>query len=180
MQAPAAHGSKRSRAAVSSTPGSFTRRQSSASSQSRRIKPLKSLLRRTSRGGDDDDVSPFDTSPATRKAEDDVEVLDLSEATEVSKELLQPKVDNRVKLSKFNCVICMDDVSNLTVTHCGHLFCSECLHSALHIDSNKKSCPVCRQKVEIKNKTKKTDARSYYHLELKLMTAKRKEKRPAA
>ena len=31
----------------------------------------------------------------------------------------ETKPDNSIKLSSFQCVICMDDVTNLTVTHCG-------------------------------------------------------------
>lgn len=58
----------------------------------------------------------------------------------------------------------------------GHLFCSECLHSALHIDSSKKCCPVCRSKVDIRTTGK--NLKSYYHLELKVMTATRKGKQP--
>jgi hypothetical protein len=30
-----------------------------------------------------------------------------------------PKEDNSIKLGKFQCVICMDDCTDLTVTHCG-------------------------------------------------------------
>ncbi|KAI1426967.1 hypothetical protein F5Y12DRAFT_783548 [Xylaria sp. FL1777] len=106
------------------------------------------------------------------------DTIDLSNATEVPAELMAPKVDNRVKIGKFQCVICMDDTTALTVTHCGHLFCSECLHSSLHIDSMKRTCPVCRTKVDLKG-VKKT-AKSYYHLELKLMTANKQGKRPAS
>jgi hypothetical protein len=32
---------------------------------------------------------------------------------------MAPKVDSRVKIGKFQCVICMDDTAALTVTHCG-------------------------------------------------------------
>lgn len=125
-------------------------------------------------------------------------MLDLTSSTEVPAELLQPKVDNRTKLSKFQCSICMDDVAGLTVTHCGeftfisvlvrshlltpvpgHLFCSECLHSALHIDHMKKTCPICRQKVDVRPRPgQKQGKNTYFHLELKLMTANRKGKRP--
>ncbi|KAI0429647.1 hypothetical protein F5Y09DRAFT_309685 [Xylaria sp. FL1042] len=111
------------------------------------------------------------------KGHDGSETIDLSNATEVPAEFMAPKVDNRVKIGKFQCVICMDDTTALTVTHCGHLFCSECLHSSLHIDSMKRTCPVCRTKVDLKG-PKKT-AKSYYHLELKIMTATKKGKRPA-
>lgn len=49
-----------------------------------------------------------------------VEVFDLTKAEEeVPKELFQPVKDSSIKLSAFECVICMDAASNLTVTCCG-------------------------------------------------------------
>ncbi|KAI0140666.1 hypothetical protein BJ166DRAFT_108263 [Pestalotiopsis sp. NC0098] len=162
---------KRSRAAAStgSTAGTTQRRASTAS---RQIKPLKRSAPKT----DFDDDSLFGgSSPAPL----DDDVLDLTGTDELPPELMKPKVDNRTKLSKFNCSICMDNPTDLTVTHCGHLFCSECLHSALHIDSIKRTCPLCRQKVEIKTRVgQKTPKNGFFHLELKLMTANRKGKRP--
>ncbi|KAI1104213.1 hypothetical protein F4804DRAFT_201926 [Jackrogersella minutella] len=125
-------------------------------------------------------VSPFiDDEPIGGSANQDVhETIDLSNAADVPEELMASKCDNRIKIGKFQCVICMDDTSYLTVTHCGHLFCSECLHSALHIDNMKKTCPVCRTKVDPKEKKGKNQ-KSYYHLELKIMTANKKGKQPA-
>ncbi|KAI0128346.1 hypothetical protein BJ170DRAFT_324406 [Xylariales sp. AK1849] len=153
---------------------SAPRRRQSSTAKSRPVKPLRSLRKATAF---DDDA--FDSSSVIGKEEDD-DVLDLTGADEVPAELLKPKVDNRIKLAKFQCVICMDEVSNLTVTHCGHLFCSVCLHSALHIDSTKKTCPVCRTKVDVKAKPgQKPSKNTFYHLELKLMTANRKGKLPA-
>ncbi|KAI1157352.1 hypothetical protein F5B18DRAFT_645333 [Nemania serpens] len=151
------------------------RRPSGPRSPSRR--PIKSR-RKILRVHDDGQPSPFDDDddlfePNGREGS---ETIDLSNATEVPPELVAPKVDNRVKISKFQCVICMDDTTALTVTHCGHLFCSECLHSSLHIDSMKRTCPVCRAKIDLKDKKGK---KSYYHLELKVMTATKKGKRPA-
>ncbi|KAI1090838.1 hypothetical protein F5B19DRAFT_297420 [Rostrohypoxylon terebratum] len=126
------------------------------------------------------DVSPFlDDEPTSDPANEHAhEAIDLSNAADVPDDLLANKCDNRVKIGKFQCVICMDDASHLTVTHCGHLFCSECLHSALHIDNMKKTCPVCRTKVDPKEKKGKNQ-KSYYHLELKIMTANKKGKQPA-
>ncbi|KAI1175967.1 hypothetical protein F4777DRAFT_288834 [Nemania sp. FL0916] len=115
----------------------------------------------------DDDV--FETNDRNAP-----ETIDLSNATEVPAECLAPKPDNRVKLGKFQCVICMDDTTGLTVTHCGHLFCSMCLHSALMIDTIKRTCPVCRSKVELRDKKGRT-VKSYYPLELKIMTATKME-----
>jgi hypothetical protein len=71
---------------------------------------------------DDDEDDVFDDHepvqlPHTGK--DDLTTIDLTEATEVPDELREVEVDNRIKLVAFQCVICMDDVSSLTVTHCG-------------------------------------------------------------
>ncbi|KAL1838886.1 hypothetical protein VTK73DRAFT_4213 [Phialemonium thermophilum] len=76
----------------------------------------------------------------------------------------------------------MDDVTDLTVTYCGHLFCSECLHSSLHIDPTKKICPICRQKIDMRpaNGHYGARAKGFWPLELKLMTAKRSGKRTAS
>ena len=73
-----------------------------------------------------------ESSPAPQAKEEDLEVLDLSKADEVPKELQKPAIDNRVKLSKFQCVICMDDVSNLTVTHCGKCDFFHCILCSRH------------------------------------------------
>lgn len=51
--------------------------------------------------------------------DEDLTTIDLTEATEVPAELKKPLVDTRIKISAFQCAICMDDVTGLTVTHCG-------------------------------------------------------------
>ncbi|KAK0711028.1 hypothetical protein B0H67DRAFT_601874 [Lasiosphaeris hirsuta] len=111
-----------------------------------------------------------------------VSFVDLVDTEKVPDTLLNPpKPKNEIKLSAFQCVICMDDVTNLTVTHCGHLFCADCLHSSLHIDLTKRICPICRQKVDNRPSSGKFSqkARGYYPLELKLTTRKSLGKRAA-
>lgn len=122
--------------------------------------------------------------------------VDLTEATQVPDDLMKPIVDNRTKLAAFQCVICMDDVTTLTVTHCGmfqlctcsqalltfslqgHLFCAECLHSSLHVDTTRGKCPMCRSKIDMKERNAFTSkTKGYWPLELKLMTTTRKGKR---
>lgn len=107
-------------AATNSTSGSLRKRRASTT-QPATPRPAKT---RRSQGGDtdpfavvDDDSDPFATKPSAEAGDS----IDLSNATEVPKELLVPKADNRVKLGKFQCVICMDDVTALTVTHCGKI-----------------------------------------------------------
>ncbi|KAL6853148.1 hypothetical protein J3F83DRAFT_559608 [Trichoderma novae-zelandiae] len=132
----------------------------------------------------DDIDSLFGSSPsrpasANSKAED-YTTIDLTEATDVPEELKKPEVDKRVKLSAFQCVICMDDVTGLTLTHCGHLFCAQCLHSSLSIETTRGKCPMCRAKIDMKSRaTYTTKTKGYWPLELKLMTRTRQGKRKA-
>lgn len=50
---------------------------------------------------------------------EDIDTVDLTETNEVLEDPKTPEKDNRIKLAAFQCVICMDDCVNLTVTHCG-------------------------------------------------------------
>ncbi|KAG6101270.1 hypothetical protein E4U30_002518 [Claviceps sp. LM220 group G6] len=116
---------------------------------------------------------------------EDLTTLDLTEATEVPEHLTKPpepprKVQEMIKISKFQCVICMDNVSTLTVTHCGHLYCAQCLHSSLYAEATKNKCPMCRAKIDVKERTLYTSkTKGFWPLELKLMTAAKKGKRKA-
>lgn len=157
---------------------------------------------------------PAKTSPATkRKREpddddlfgDDVigddQVVDLVDKDEVPAELLNSQKEDKhyVRLSAFDCVICMDSAKDLTVTHCGkaadlllhnatiltmipgHLFCSECLHSALNMDQTRRICPICRQKIDRLPAAGKFGPRAkggFYPLELKLVSRATLGKRP--
>jgi hypothetical protein len=132
---------------------------------------------------------------------EDLHTIDLTEANEVPESLKKPEEDKRIKISTFQCVICMDDVTTLTVTHCGmpdlhmifhfntllthihnlgHLYCAQCLHSSLHVEATKGKCPMCRSKIDMKPRNTYTaKTKGYWPLELKLMTTTRKGKRKA-
>jgi len=101
-------------------------------------------------------------------------VVDLVDTDEVPAEMLlsQEKNKNQVRLRSFDCVICMDNAKEMTVTHCGHLFCSECLGSALSIGQAKRICPICRQKIDKLPNSGKfgKNGKGFYSLELKLTT----------
>ncbi|KAH6605140.1 six8, partial [Trichoderma cornu-damae] len=133
----------------------------------------------------DDDDSLFGSSPSRPGStlgfkSEDYTTIDLTDATDVPDELKKPQVDNRVKLSTFQCVICMDDVTGLTLTHCGHLFCAQCLYSSLSIESTRGKCPMCRAKIDMKPRDNySTKTKGYWPLELKLMTRTRQGKRKA-
>ena len=51
---------------------------------------------------------------------DDLQIIDLANTEEVPASVrVPPKPKNYTRLSTFQCVICMDNVTGLTVTHCG-------------------------------------------------------------
>ncbi|KAF6839750.1 hypothetical protein CPLU01_01622 [Colletotrichum plurivorum] len=166
-------------AASRGTPASNKRQKASQASTTRtRATPRQEAAPEVE---DDDDVfGEKDGSKGKEKDGAGDDVIDLAASDEVPKEMVIPKEDKRIKLSAFQCVICMDDVTSLTVTHCGHLFCSECLHSALNVDATRNKCPICRQKVETKDRSDYgPKTKGFWPLELKLMTASRKGKQKA-
>ncbi|EQL02351.1 SLX8 protein [Ophiocordyceps sinensis CO18] len=129
----------------------------------------------------DDDLFADEQLPQEADDMSGLTTLDLTEANEVPEELMKPKVDNRVKISAFQCAICMDNVTTLTVTHCGHLYCQQCLHSSLNVESTRGKCPMCRTKIDMKVRSSySTRTKGFWPLELKLMTTTRKGKRKAA
>jgi hypothetical protein len=82
--------------------------------------PPSSKRRNFVLGKPDDDPFKEEGDEQREDPDDELEMIDLADATELPEELRgPPKPDNRVKLSAFQCVICMDDVACLTVTHCG-------------------------------------------------------------
>ncbi|KAJ3472391.1 hypothetical protein NLG97_g11027 [Lecanicillium saksenae] len=126
------------------------------------------------------DVPPVPAVKADSIADEDLTTIDLTDATEVPAELKKPIVDNRIKISAFQCAICMDDVTGLTVTYCGHLFCAQCLHHSLDVESTKGKCPMCRAKIDMKHRESySSKTKGFWPLELKLMTTTRKGKRKA-
>ncbi|KAL8933129.1 MAG: hypothetical protein Q9211_005943 [Gyalolechia sp. 1 TL-2023] len=100
------------------------------------------------------------------------------------------KGDEPTKLSSIQCIICMEPMTDMTVTHCaisgfvktlidgssGHLFCHTCIMEALIAGENQGEpgkatgkCPVCRKKVS-RPKEKSRDKREVIPLEIKCVT----------
>jgi hypothetical protein len=61
----------------------------------------------------DDLFGPTPSSPSAEV----IDLVDTDKAPPAPSKPPPPK--NEIRLSAFQCVICMDDVTNLTVTHCG-------------------------------------------------------------
>lgn len=115
---PAPSNRKRNAAPASSSFAVAKRRRNSQSSS----RPTKT--RRDYAFGYSSNFDEFiEFDPPEKPDIDGPDSIDLSNADEVPKELIAPKIDNRVKLGQFQCVICMDNVTSLTVTHCGMSRC---------------------------------------------------------
>jgi hypothetical protein len=109
--------------------------------------------------------------------EDEVqyEAMKAKKQAELIKKQNEEEANRPVKLAEFQCIICMDNPTDLTVTHCGHLFCSECLFQALHA-GDKKCCPVCRTAINTGRPGLKPPKNGMFALEMKLMTSNKKGK----
>ncbi|KAL8736028.1 MAG: hypothetical protein Q9166_000590 [cf. Caloplaca sp. 2 TL-2023] len=102
-------------------------------------------------------------------------VLEQQQAAAI-KEQQGPQGDAPTKLSNVQCIICMEPMTDMTVTHCGHLFCHTCIMEALIAGENQgepgrgtSKCPVCRKKVS-RPKEKSRDKREVIPLEIKFST----------
>ncbi len=104
----------------------------------------------------------------SRTKREHVEEMDLTnEAPSAEEELAQAQQQELLKaqraegaagpqkMGKRTCIICLDNITNATVTSCGHMFCHECLTQAvLAAEKNSEKgvggCPVCRKVVNRK------------------------------
>lgn len=67
-------------------------------------------------------ASPPKSDPLERaESDNESDIIDLRDLSKVPELLLQRQREKaeRVKLGSFQCAICMDDATTLTVTHCG-------------------------------------------------------------
>jgi hypothetical protein len=83
---------------------------------------------------DSDDLFGSDDDELTRRARDltkkeeaaetkpQLEIINLEDTDEVPEALRRQEASGRTPLGALQCVICMDDAKNLTVTHCGRWF----------------------------------------------------------
>lgn len=147
------------------------RKASSTPGEERATKTARASPRRKTSIGD---VAVVDLSNVEDEAQ--YEAMKKREQEEAIKKQNEEEANRPVKLAEFQCIICMDNPTDLTVTHCGHLFCSECLHQALYA-GDKKCCPVCRTMISIPRTGAKPSKNGVFALEMKLMTANKKGKR---
>jgi len=70
-----------------------------------------------------------------------------------------------------NCTICLDIIHNVEIdTSCGHQFHQKCLEKWF-VNSKKKNCPLCRQKISFKKIGIRTRSQTEYDRQNKSMKA---------
>jgi hypothetical protein len=109
------------------------------------------------------DGLPVDRATATPQL--DIEEIDLSDDKVPLQEALRKQRTEAVKaqekpeekplrLSNLQCVICLEQPTDMTATSCGHLYCHTCLMESLIAGENlsaqggetkKSTCPICRK-----------------------------------
>ncbi|KAI6359910.1 hypothetical protein MCOR25_006900 [Pyricularia grisea] len=176
-RATAASGSNSSPPSTSESTKSRAVRRSQGGASNQNTRP-----RRGAEEDEDEDEWEQPLAKRRRLGQANTEVIDLvdAETAPAPPKPTKPKSANQIRLSSLQCSICMDDMTCLTSTHCGHLFCGGCLHSALHVNATKRVCPICRQKIELVPtsgaRANKVPAKGFWPLSLKIMTATRKGK----
>ena len=105
--------------------------------------------------------------PLLTSADQEIEEINLTnENPSAEEELLQAQQkdaiaaqsgnsDGPTTIGKQTCIICLDSFTNAATTHCGHIFCHECLTQALIAgekasDRGVGNCPVCRKAISRK------------------------------
>jgi len=111
---------------------------------------------------------------------DDVKYADYrsSQQAALLKQQEEDEATKSSKLSNFTCIICLDNPTDLSVTACGHMFCSLCLHEALTAVPGRRICPVCRSNVGKTQRGKDPPKNGVFPLTMKLMTTNKKGKQP--
>lgn len=98
----------------------------------------------------------------------DITAIDLSGADEDLQAVLakqradavtaqQKIMGQETKLNALTCTVCLDSVTDLTATSCGHAFCRKCLTEWLQAGERehpkRSTCPACRKTLKMKGRT---------------------------
>lgn len=98
----------------------------------------------------------LDLTEENPSAEDELVAAQQKQA--IAQQQAEEEDTGPLKIGKRQCIICMEPYTDATVTHCGHIYCHECLTQALiagekNSDRGVGNCPVCRKSVQRKRAT---------------------------
>ncbi|KAK5122128.1 hypothetical protein LTR85_004374 [Meristemomyces frigidus] len=119
-----------------------------------------------------DDAAEGRSTKRAKRSPQHVDEVDMTEEAPSAEEELRQAQQEKIiaaqqteqentgplKIGQRQCIICMENYTNATVTHCGHIYCHECLTQALRAgeknsDRGVGNCPVCRKPVNRKKGT---------------------------
>jgi hypothetical protein len=71
----------------------------------------------------------------------------------VNNEIIPEHIKSKLKTmteelkKKWDCCVCLDFITDIEITNCGHFMCKDCLEGLKqHTEGDSWSCPVCRKK----------------------------------
>lgn len=79
------------------------------------------------------DLSAVDSDEQYNEHKAKEEALKAKQQADLIREQNQAEANKPVRLAEFQCIICMDNPTDLTVTHCGMQICSYCVLEMLTI-----------------------------------------------
>ncbi|CAH2049691.1 unnamed protein product [Thlaspi arvense] len=72
----------------------------------------------------------------------------LQSVTNITVQWQDKNVIEKPVVPTFYCLVCMGQLREETSTKCGHIFCRECIHSAIAVQGK---CPTCWRIIGIKD-----------------------------
>ena len=93
-------------------------------------------------------IDELDLTEEAPSAEEELQRAEQEKA--IAAQQAEPENTGPLKIGQRQCIICMENYTNATVTVCGHIYCHECLTQALiagekNNDRGVGNCPVCRK-----------------------------------
>mmetsp|Transcript_28391 Transcript_28391/g.50717 ORF Transcript_28391/g.50717 Transcript_28391/m.50717 type:complete len:186 (-) Transcript_28391:386-943(-) len=118
----------------------------SRAGESHDVSDVVDLTIDTSQGADDDDVLivSADTPEAKRRRAGHATTSQKGKAAAAG---LAGAAAAPVPVAALKCPVCLDRITNMTSTTCGHVFCQDCIKVAVKAQ---KKCPTCRKNVTLR------------------------------
>lgn len=130
-------------------PRSLKRSAEESSSQARAKRTRRSSNANEARSPTN--IEELDLTNEAPSAEE--ELRQTQQASAIAAQQAAATSSGPLKIGKRQCIICMEPFTDATITHCGHVYCHECLTQALlagekNSERGSGNCPVCRKPVK--------------------------------
>lgn len=71
-----------------------------------------------------------------------------SSSTTSSSSSSKTPTPSKEKAPQLECAICLGEMKKITATNCGHVFCYECIKTAIQVT---KCCPMCKKRLNLRS-----------------------------